>query len=152
MEQGGTGFAGKGEEHVTAEKIKQAFRNLKELVRYTFQLNEWLKGVLAHVKCTKLRWETRLGVGDAADTAVTTGVVWGLKSSLLGFVFQYLQLRTKPQIAVIPQFNETHFSTNALWVAKIRMWHAACAGVMLLYRIMKVKGGPQKWQHILFKA
>ncbi|TBL79794.1 DUF2953 domain-containing protein [Paenibacillus thalictri] len=147
----GVGAAETKDENITPHKIEQMIENIKLLLKSTERMNDWWKETLAHLKCGKLRWETRVGIGDAAGTAVTAGMLWGVKSSLLGYLFQFIQLNAKPQIAVSPQFNAMHFSTEILCQTSLRTGYAMYAGVVLLLRIVKVKGGIRTWRRILFK-
>jgi hypothetical protein len=151
-QQTGTGVQKDGKTHITPQKMKESVHDLDQLIKHTFQFSKWVKSLLSHIKCNKLRWDTRIGVGDAAQTAVATGVIWGLKASLIGYICQYIRLETNPRIYVSPQFNDTHFSTEALCIANIRTGYAISAGLLLLYRIVRVKGGLKTWKNILFKA
>lgn len=141
-----------GATDIDREKIIRYYRKLKQILQATFDMKEWVKETLALVCCTDLKWITRVGVGDAPETAITTGIVWTLKSSMLAYAFQFMNRDAKPQIRVIPQYNETHFSTEFSCIAQIRLGHAILAGLHLLVRIMKVKGGIKAWQNILSKA
>ncbi len=111
-----------------------------------------MKQTLAKVECTELKWITRVGVGDAPETAITTGAIWGIKSSLLGFSIRYVKLTAKPRIDVIPQYNEKQFSTEFRFAGRIRVWFVVVAGVRLLVRAAKVKGGIRTWIQIALKS
>lgn len=134
------------------EKIIRNYREFKMLVDHVFDLHGWIKDVLADVKCTGLRWKTYIGLEDAADTAVTVGVIWGLKASILGFACKYFCMKETPEVAVTPQFAQLQFSTQFQCILEFRLGNAIHAGLFLLVRIMKVKGGLRTWQNILFKA
>jgi len=137
---------------ITKRTIKEAFDNIQELLSHCFHFHEWLLKTLRHVRCTKIYWKTRVGVGDAADTALTAGMVWGLKTSLLGFLFRFIKLDAAPELAVVPHFNEYKFFTEVTCLAKIRFYHILLAGLRLFWRIVKVKGGLKTWQRVLFKT
>jgi hypothetical protein len=137
---------------ITLDKIKLAYTNFQELLEHCFQFNKWLLDTLRHVRCTKLYWKTNVGLGDAAETAMATGIVWGLKSSLLGFLFQFIQLKTRPQLLVVPQYNEYAFASEIICLAKVRLFYILVAGIRLLFRILRVKNGLKTWQRVLFKA
>jgi hypothetical protein len=139
---------------VSLETILERYRKLKILLQHVVGFDEWLTGTLKHIRCTELQWTTRIGFGDAADTAVSVGVLWGLKTNLLGFLFKYVTLDSgnKPRLAVEPQFNRTHFSTMMMCIVRMRLGYAMLAGLLFLVRIMRMKGGIKTWQSILFKA
>jgi hypothetical protein len=138
--------------NITGEKIKHAFEDVMEILRHTFQFNEWLTRMLAHVRCTKFEWSSIIGVGEAPETAITTGMVWGLKSSLLGFAFRYIRLEAQPRLFVTPNFNQMEFTSVARGLLHVRVWHIAVSMVSLLIRVLKVKGGLKVWQGIVSKV
>ncbi|SDN88838.1 Protein of unknown function [Paenibacillus sp. yr247] len=139
-------------DHITKDKVLSFYKTAQEALVHTLNLYDWMKQTLAKVECTELRWITRVGVGDAPETAITTGAIWGIKSSLLGFSIRYVNLIAKPRIDVIPQYNEKQFSTEFRFAGRIRMWFAVFAAVRLLARAAKVKGGIRTWIQIALKA
>ncbi|PYI54994.1 DUF2953 domain-containing protein [Paenibacillus flagellatus] len=137
--------------NITRDEVELFFRRTRDLLTHTDRLIDWLKGVLARTTCTEISWTTRIGLGDAADTAVTTGIVWGIKTSVLGYLFRYIKLEAKPVLSVQPQFNRMQFSTAAVCTAKIKAGYALYAGILLVFRILRVKGGLKTWRKVLFK-
>lgn len=135
---------------ITSEKVIRFFESARDVLRYTFEMRSWVRESAAHVHCIEFKWDTRVGVGDAAETAITTGMIWSLKSSLLGFLFRFIKLDTKPQIQVTPQYNQKHFSMELSCVCKIRVAMALVSAIMLLLRIIKIKGGLKIWYRTLF--
>lgn len=121
------------------------------MLAHTAELVEWTKSVLSRTVCTELSWVTRIGLGDAADTAVTTGVVWGIKTSILGYLLRFVRLEARPSLNVQPQFNRTMFSTEAVCKFKLKALYAVYAGFRLLVRILRAKGGLRTWRKIWFK-
>lgn len=147
-----TNMLAEGETIIDREKILRYYRKTKLALQATFEMKEWVRDTLRQVSCTDLKWTTRVGVGDAPETAIMTGIVWTLKSSVLAYIFQFVNRDAKPRIRVFPQYNQTHFSTEISCIAQIRLGQAIFAGLHLLVRIMKVKGGIKAWQNILSKA
>jgi hypothetical protein len=139
------------EDNITMRSIKESFENMLTLLKNCFRFHEWLKDTLCHVKCTQFRWKTQVGLGDAPDTALATGMIWGLKSSMLGFLARYIEMDVRPEVNVMPRYNESKFSTNVFVVLRIRMFYIAIAGCRLLYRVFRVKGGLRTWKRVLFK-
>ncbi|MDB5054399.1 MAG: hypothetical protein JWM44_2449 [Bacilli bacterium] len=142
----------KQKQQLTPHRISKIFHWGKKLLAHVFEYTAWLKQTLMHVKCTEFRWDTRVGIGDAAETALTTGVIWAVKSSLFGYVFHYVKLDTKPIISVQPQYNDMEFSTKLSCVAKIRIGYMLFAFLRLFVRILKTKDGVRVWRNILSKA
>ncbi|WP_438445553.1 DUF2953 domain-containing protein [Gorillibacterium sp. sgz5001074] len=138
--------------NIDREKILRYYDKFKRALQATFDMKEWVKDTLAQTCCTDMKWITRVGIGDAPETAITTGLVWTVKSSILGYLFKFIKRDVKPDIRVIPMYNQTVFSTEISCIAQIRLGQAIFAGLHLLVRIMKVKGGIKAWQNILSKA
>nr|WP_253298263.1 DUF2953 domain-containing protein [Paenibacillus sp. MSJ-34] len=99
-----------------------------------------------------MNWSTDIGIGSAADTAIATGVVWAVKSVAAGWAAATFRFMQNPQLAVYPQFHTPQFATELDCIAKIRFGQAIVAGLALIVRVLKVKGGLRTWQNILFKA
>jgi hypothetical protein len=108
----------------------------------------WLKRTLSRVHCVKLVWDSRIGLGDAAETAIVSGWLWGIKNTCLGYVFKYMDLATKPIFSVQPDFNKTKFTTELDCIVKIRVGYAIFAAIVLIAKLLRIKGGSKRWQNI----
>ncbi|MFD0694886.1 DUF2953 domain-containing protein [Paenibacillus sp. GCM10027628] len=139
-------------DHITKEKVVEFFKQAKIALVNTLNFYDWMKQTLAKVQCTEIKWITRIGIGDAPETAITTGAIWAIKSSLLGFAAKFVQVQTRPRVEVIPQYNEPQFSTEFRLAGRIRVWFVLFAGVRLLARAAKIKGGIRTWYQIFLKA
>lgn len=139
-------------DHITKDKVIAFYKEAKDVLVHTLNLYGWMKQTLTKVECTELKWITRVGLGDAPETAITTGAVWAIKSSLLGFTIRYVKLTAKPHIDVIPQYNQKQFATELRFASRIRVWFAVIAGLRLVYRAAKVKGGIRSWIQFALKA
>ncbi|WNQ09331.1 DUF2953 domain-containing protein [Paenibacillus aurantius] len=135
-------------QQITKESLEQWYRTARRVLNEIFSFSDWFRDTLAKVRCTDLRWITRIGVGDAPETAILTGIGWGIKSSLLGYVFKFIRLDTKPKIHIQPHYNEVMFSTEAEGRAQIRVFYAMLAGIYLVIRVVKVNGGRKTWRLI----
>jgi hypothetical protein len=132
-------------------KYKGIYHKIRLLLQNTDHLYEWMKNTLCRIECTKLQWVSRIGIGDAPQTAIAAGAVWGLKSSLLGFIMHWVQVRAKPIIEVIPQYNGQRLSTEFTGAAGFRVISMVWAGLELVWRIMKIKGGLRTWFRVMRK-
>lgn len=142
----------KRKDHITKDKIIEFYKEAKDLLIHTLNLHSWSKQTLARMECTRLRWVTQIGLGDAPETAITTGAVWGIKSSLLGFGARYVQMTAKPMVNVVPLYNQKQFATELHMKGRIRMWWALKAGIRLVVRAAKVKGGLRTWVQLVLKT
>ncbi|MBS3872868.1 MAG: DUF2953 domain-containing protein [Firmicutes bacterium] len=83
-------------------------------------------------KLRSLSWQTAIGTGDAASTAILCGMLWGLKGMLLGSLQSRLTIEDKNMtIAVFPSFNERKFQTFLHCILSLRVVHIIGAGYIL---------------------
>lgn len=139
------------DDKITTQKAFNFYNQIKTLRNHVYRFSDWLFITLSKLKCTHLHWHTHIGIGEAPGTAVTTGIVWGIKTNLLGYVFKKIHLETVPEIQVNPEFNRSYFSTVLISEIKIRHFHAFLAPIRLLIRILKVKGGLRVWIKALYR-
>lgn len=130
-------------------KIKGHFQKARELYNHVDNFPSWMNNILSHLQCVKLRWYTNLGIGDCASTAMLSGSLWGVKSSLIGFASTKISLQTMPELAVNPQYNQSIFATEMQSVLKMRLFYLLWGSLNLFYRIFKVKGGLKIWARFL---
>lgn len=141
------------EEHINKEKIDTWMDNWRKLLAATHDIKLWLQRTLRRVKIRHLDWSTEIGLSDAVHTAQLSGALWGVKYSLIGLLSYHLHLLDPPELFVIPIYGRNpHFTTKMTCIAEIRCGYAMYAGLVLIARVLKVKGGVKKWQNILFKG
>ena len=149
--------SGKSETKSSKEKSGKAKIHKKMIGKYAKRTNgllvfktivSWLKRTLSRVHCVKLTWDSHIGLGDAADTAFVTGLMWGMKSTCLGYLFNFMDMATKPIFSVHPEFNQTKFTTEIDCIVKIRVGYAIFAAIVLIAKLLRIKGGSKRWQNI----
>lgn len=141
------------ETKIDKEKVEGWIDQLQNMLLATFGFKKWLNQSLSKITVKDLEWSTHLALSDAAHTATLTGLVWAIKSSLIGFLSYHLILRKNPELNVVPVFgNVPVFFTKFHCIAKIRFGYAIYAVLVLMFRVLKVKGGMKKWLNILFKG
>ncbi|MCZ8520588.1 MULTISPECIES: DUF2953 domain-containing protein [Paenibacillus] len=144
-------LVGEQRQKIGPDKIKDAYENIMTLLQNCFHFNEWLRNMLCHVRCTRMEWRTSVGIGDAAETAFLAGALWGVKTSILGLLFRFIPLQAQPKLAVIPAFNQKVILVEGVCGFRVRMWYVLSAGVQLLLRILRIKGGLRAWRNVLLK-
>lgn len=141
------------ETQIDKEKVEGWAFSIKRMIAATFGLKKWLRELLSKITVKHLRWSTELALSDAAYTATLAGLLWGVKSSLIGVISYHLILREHPQLDIVPVFGSApFFFTKFHCIAKIRCGYAIYAVLVLMFRVLKVKGGMKKWLSILFKG
>ncbi|CAM3569773.1 DUF2953 domain-containing protein [Marinicrinis lubricantis] len=126
-------------------KVMEIVDRAKALLKHTYGMMDWSKDTMKHVKCVQLRWKTKLGVGDAAYTGVSVGIVWGIKSWFIGFLSSRLSMKAFPMLDVEPLYNQTALVLEGEARFRIRTFHAVVAMIHLLRRIIKTKDGLRYW-------
>lgn len=150
-ERGDT-LLGEGTAEINKDKVILYFKKAKIFVEATYHMRDWLYDTMSKVTCTQLNWSTRIGLGDAPETAITTGIVWTLKSSLLTFMFTHIKRCGNPNIQVIPDYRQTVFTTELTWKGQMRFDQACASLVLFVVRAFKNRGSIKAWQKILSKS
>ncbi|MGG3282465.1 DUF2953 domain-containing protein [Paenibacillus solani] len=147
----GIPLGSKEEKHSSSRTVR--YSDYVRVLLSTKGLKKWTKKTMAAVHLMDVRWSTRIALEHAADTAVATGILHGVKHTLLGWMSYRLIMEEMPQVEVVPIFNgPPQISTELYCIAKISCGKAMYAGLVLIVRVLKVKGGIKTWQNTLFKA
>ncbi|WP_102710761.1 DUF2953 domain-containing protein [Paenibacillus castaneae] len=137
---------------IDADKVAKGIDKMKQVLQLTKNLMGWVRQTLTKVSIIEWKWSTSVGTGDAMWTAMATGLVWSVQTSVLGVLSQMVKLKAEPQMSVEPIYQQPAFTTEWTCIAQIRFGYAILAGLQLLVRRKKGKGGVKAWQNILFKA
>ncbi|MCM3715019.1 DUF2953 domain-containing protein [Alkalihalobacillus oceani] len=116
----------------TINTLLNDFRLLNDLVHHVVGLHQIMKRFLRHVSLKQLHWYTAFGVGEAAMTAQLSGVIWGLKGSMIGLLSHYVKVKQLPKLRVDPRFQEVITQVSFSCMISFRIGHAIVAGLMLL--------------------
>lgn len=129
---------------INRSKIEKASDIYHDLLDHIHLFQATLRRFFSKVICEKCVWKTMVGTGDAAETGVLTGLVWGVKSFLMGLISSYIRWRNPPQLDVIPCFNQVTLETYFHGILRFRVWHA----IVVLTRLMiqTRKGRERNWQ------
>ncbi|ALS27718.1 hypothetical protein IJ21_23210 [Paenibacillus sp. 32O-W] len=134
------------------QKVKKSIERYQLMLRQIHNLTGWTLRLLSKVRLVEWKWHTAVGTGDAMWTALATGSIWTIQSSVIGFLSHIVRLQTKPSMEVQPDYSRAHFSTQWSCIAKISFGYAILAGLQLVFRLKNVKGGVIVWQNIRSKA
>ncbi|WP_424766116.1 DUF2953 domain-containing protein [Paenibacillus sp. sgz302251] len=128
-------------EDIDADKVVNAMERFKHILQMTIDLTGWARKTLTKVRLVEWNWNTSVGTGDAMWTAMATGFIWSVKTSVIGVLSQMVKLKTEPKMIVQPIYQHPAFTTELSCIAQIRFGYAILAGLQLLVRMKKVKGG-----------
>jgi len=85
----------------------------------------------------ELQWETRLGAGDAARTAIITGGVWAIKGSVIGYLSSLTHLQ-ELHIQVIPDYSlRANLSTRLYCIFQMRIANIILVAIYILIWIVR---------------
>lgn len=116
------------------EKIKNIWQSFLENV-YSYE--KWLRNLLKIFKVEEFRWQTEMGVGDAAATGTLSGLIWGIKGSVIGLMTHFFTMKTYPSIDVRPHFQEAVMITTVSFSITFIPVQMMLAGMKLVYYWLK---------------
>ena len=95
---------------------------------------------------SRFNWATIIGCNDAAMTGVATGLLWGVKESLLRFFLGDYRFGPQgPRIVILPRFKTPGWETRLDFIFAVQVGHIILAGVKgFIYSMMggEEHGGP----------
>lgn len=134
---------------INKRTVAEGYRKFVLLLRATHELKKWLAATARRVRCLELAWVTRIGLGDAADTAVAAGAVWSVKAPLVGWLTRHVRMQAVPQLNVVPLFHEAHFAMELRGRFRMRLAAALAALVHLAWRALRIRGGLRRWWKVI---
>jgi hypothetical protein len=136
----------------TREEMQMFAARIRTLIAHMRDYKAWLAGALQHVHIVQFRWETRFGLTDAPETGIASGVVWSLKSMVVGLMSRWVTLDERPVMMVTPLFQNPKFRTDVLVRTKVRVFRVLAIGGMLMFRVLRKDGGWKVWFRVLRNA
>jgi len=95
---------------------------IKSMARISMENYQTLSTVLKYTVVEKLEWISTVGSKDALITALSTGVCWAFKGTLIGVLSSKCRLR-HINLDVKPDFTTPAFLSTFTCILKIRMVH-----------------------------
>jgi hypothetical protein len=116
------------------DEVQAKINRLMTIVDDYADFMRWLTN---KIRLKRFYWVTRIGLDDAAATAITVGGCWAIKSYLTATLWhRHRTARVRPLIRVIPAYNQEIFQTDFECIFSIRLGHIIGAGIRLLrYKI-----------------
>ena len=96
-----------------------------------------IRQLLRAFEIRDIAWTTTVGAPFAADTAILCGVLWTVKSTLVGVASQVLTLSQTPRMSITPQFDRPVLSSRASCIVATRLGKATYAGWRLFLLVKK---------------
>ncbi|QRG66089.1 DUF2953 domain-containing protein [Brevibacillus choshinensis] len=122
---------------LTRKQAHKWYHNYREYLDKIHDFQPMFKELFKHFRCTKLEWHTVMGTGQASETGALTGVVWGVKSILIGVISHAVSLRAIPRMSVQPIWNQAMIRTNFDCVLHFMLGHVIVVTVKMYLRLRK---------------
>lgn len=129
----------------TQKQAKKWFQRTKEVLEMVHDLRPLMKEFFRQVRCTRLEWHTEMGTGQADETGALTGLIWGIKSMIIGTFSNMIALRTLPRLSVQPVWNQSLLHTQLDVKLRFYLGHLLLTGLRIFFR-MKNKKRLLKWE------
>ncbi len=129
---------------INKDVIEHVYNYYEEMLHRISHLQEMIRWFFARITCEQWKWETTVGTGDAAEAGVLTGLVWAVKSNVLGFLSHYIRWVTVPELDVLPNFGQAVFHTTYEGIFRFRLGDLLRFGIKLWFSFRKQK--KTNWQ------
>lgn len=142
---------GSHEASSTNKRGKKGFNyQVKELMKSAYALRIWDTNDFSMLRITKLVWQTRLGTEDVVTTSVLTGLLWGVKNTMLGWMSYKVKFTDGPDLKVSALWEE-QWSLDTLleFRAYIRFFRLMKIFRTISRRIVNAHGGIWAWRREL---
>lgn len=112
---------------------------IKQGIHYIKRYQSVVYTLLKSVRCHELRWTTKLGLKDAADTGIAIGLLWTVKGLLYKIFRSSIgKMENSPQISVVPSFNSSCFILDFHCIFDLRIGHIIIAGLKFVKLRLKL--------------
>jgi hypothetical protein len=144
----GSQFKEQGKRKIGRGTIRRYGRAYRFLLKSTHQFKPWARETLKKVECTRWRLDFRVGTGDAASTAVLTGLLWAVSGCASGVAGQFITLKTSPQSEIAPNYSAIEFTV--VWESdfRIRFGKAILSILKLFVRTVHLRTALRAWRHL----
>ncbi len=119
-------------------EIKKIIDNYKKI--YT-KYEPYIKKVREKLILNNISWYTKIGTGDAAETAVMVGAIWAIKTSVIFLISKNYDI-PKVLIDVVPGYDANIFETTIDCIFNIKLGYIINANIKVL--LAKIKDGVKK--------
>lgn len=119
-------------------RLKKIFYNYHNVKKYKETIKAIFKYIFCKIDFNSLRWSSRIGLGDAALTAIVYGAISTIAGTLLNVILNYKDIK-KMSVNIYPEFNENILEIDFFCIIKIKIAHIIIAGYKGI--IVFIKGG-----------
>ncbi len=126
-------FKGEGKKKCPDSPLGNIFRFIVYYRPLLLKLFPVMLYFIKKLKPQQLYWQTKIGLSDAALTAMATGWVWSIKGLFLAIIYRYIgPPATKPVVVVTPDFSRSAFVFLINSVFTVRAGYFLMAGIKIM--------------------
>lgn len=129
---------------LTRKQMNKWYHNYRDLLEKIHDLQPMFSQLFKRIRCTKLDWHTVMGTGQASETGALTGIIWGVKSMLIGVISHSISLRVIPRMSVQPTWNQAMIRTQFHCVLHLTLGHIIVVSAKMYFQLRK--GRDRKWR------
>ncbi|MDC3415771.1 DUF2953 domain-containing protein [Aquibacillus salsiterrae] len=93
--------------------------------------------LLGKIRLHKFDWTTELGTGDAFLTGIMSGGLWSVKGSIVRLMTDYMTVKTKPTINVVPIFQKKQVNSECECMVSFRLGQTIVAFFHIVRQIKR---------------
>lgn len=124
----------KKKEKFSVHNLMDNLHDTKVIIQRVIDVVPILKSFLKKITVSKFEWHSHIGVGDAANTGMITGLGWSIKGTIVGVMSHYFSLKTPPDYSITPSFQVAVSETRLRCMIHFRIGYAMVAGIKAIKR------------------
>ena len=136
----------KGETDTSNSPEKKAEKFEKDTNKLSLRLSDILdlyKKVVQLLKkfvsVASIKIKIRVGTGDAATTAISTGALWAAVYNLIGIIGRIMYINNH-KVEITPDYSAATFNAGGECIFKSRAVYIIIIGILILFKIKSLKG------------
>lgn len=123
----------KRKETLNFDELKIIYEKAVELLRIYERVIDY---ILSKIYFESIKWYTEVGLEDAAVTALSTGVLWSIKGSIMSVLSNKVSIN-EIQLNVRPNYNKLTFQVELDCIIRIKIANIIIAGIKAFYTLVK---------------
>ncbi|GIO09551.1 hypothetical protein J31TS6_55790 [Brevibacillus reuszeri] len=128
----------------TRRQAKKWYHNYRDVLKKVRDLQPLFNKFSKHIRCSYLEWHTQMGTGQAAETGALTGIIWGVKTMIIGVLSHTISLHAMPRMSVQPVWNQALIQTRFQCVLHFYLGYLLITMLRMGLRLRKTR--EHKWQ------
>lgn len=113
--------------------IKRAYSLFREFLYNLRLYKDVIIRLISFTNVRELDWRTRFGFGDAAETGIAAGLLWGVKSTVVQQIYRWTRASENiARLSVFPDFAGNSLNIDMRCIFDIKTGHIIIAGCKIL--------------------